>query len=115
MGHGPGSETFLKSYKSQTSTVDLQAMMHNYDGQRDVLRMISMALGQSEDAPLSLSAKGEDMVMADPRIREADRKCTEMLDSLTERYSSIEAAKRDGSEEFTGWYETNKKYRWLLR
>ena len=59
-------------------------MMHNNDGQRDVLKMSSMALGRSKDAPLSLSAKGEDMVMADPRIREAGRKCTEILDSLTE-------------------------------
>ena len=65
MGHGPGSKTFLNSYKAQTSTVDLQAMMHNYEGQRDVLNMSSMALGRSKDAPLPLSAKGEDMVMAD--------------------------------------------------
>ena len=74
-----------------------------------------MALGRSENAPLALSAKGEDMVMADPRIREAGRKCTEMLDSLTERYSSIEAAKSDGSDEFTRRHETNKKHPWLLR
>ena len=115
MGHGPGSKSFLNSYKAQTSTVDLQAMMHNNDGQRGVLKMSPIALVRSKDAPLSLSAKGEDMVIVDPRIREAGHKCTEMLDSLTERYSSIEAAKRDGSKEFTKWHETNKEYRLRLR
>lgn len=110
MGHGPGSEIFLKYYKVQISTGNLQAMMHNYDGQRDVLKMSSMALGRQKDAPLSLSAKGEDMVMADPRIREADRKCTDILDSLTERCSSTEAAQRDGSEEFTKWHESAVGY-----
>lgn len=71
---------------------------------KEMFWMSSMALGRSKDAQLSLSAKGEDMIMADRRIQEADRKCTEMLDSLTERYSFIEATRKDGSEEFTKWH-----------
>lgn len=109
MGHGPGNKTFLNSYKAQTSTVDLQASMHDAHVPRDVLKMSSISLGRTRDAPLSLSAEGEDRVMADPRIREANRRCTEILDKLTEKYPSIEAAKRDGGIEFAPWHDAKKE------
>ena len=42
--------------------------------------------------------------MADPRIRGVDRKYTEILNNLIERYSLIKTAKRDSNKEFIKYY-----------
>lgn len=117
MGHGAGSKSFLNSYKAQTSTIDIQAMMHNVESttRADVTKMSSMSLGRSEDAQLALSAEGEDRVMADPSVREASNRCGEALDRLTERYPSMEAAKDDDSVEYAKWYDSKNELKRLTR
>lgn len=72
--------------------------------------MSSMSLGRVKDTPLPLSAIGEDNVMADLRYGKAKSRYSETLNSLTEKYPSIEAAKQDGSTEFANWQNTYEKF-----
>ena len=114
MSHTAASGIYINIFKAQTSTVNIQALMHDIET-RYVLNRSSMSLGRAENASMALSAAGEDKVMLTPRVREASSECDEALDAPTMKFSSVQAAKDARSSEYQRWREACEKLRGIKR